>query len=254
MLFRKGKDLIHDHLHIGRNNVIARALGQMPDIICCGHDEVKNIEGFKFDLISISAFDPVKKTKLVEDPSNFIEMVSFLPKTAKIVYYSTARVFDNVSKNLHSNYIKNKLLEENVLFSLFKDVSIFYLPNLIPECSEDNSPFFSMVKKNYKDNFVSFDVTPESTWNYIYPSDIPQSLTDLERVLTKQILLSKTSISVAQIVDKLIGRRNLNVFYNGDKTEDYPNRDLCSCIYTSNDAGQNLSWVENLMEHWEHED
>lgn len=239
-----------NHLHIGRNNIVGRAFERMPNVLCRTHDEVSNMEDFNFDLISISAFDPIKKTLFVKNPSCFIKMVSRFPEASKIVYFSTARVFGKILEKQYSNYVKNKLVEESVLSSLFENLSIFYLPNLIPKYPTDNSPFFDIVKKNYKNNRASFDVSPKSTWNFIYPSDIPLAIEDLRYSLPKQILLSETSISVTQIVEKLNKHKELNVLFSENRVEHYPNRDLCSCIYTANDAGRNLTWITDMMDYW----
>jgi hypothetical protein len=240
--------MTYKHLHIGSNNAIGRALALMPDVICCSHNEVNDIEFFNFEFISISAFDPIKKTRLVEDPVDFIKMVSRFPKSTKIVYFSTARIFDESTEKNRSIYVKNKHSEESILSSLFKDLSIFFLPNLIPQHPADNSPFFNRMKKNYANNFVHFDVTPESTWNFIYPSDISKALLRLESALHKQILLSETSTSAAQMVEELLSMKDLNVIYSGNKTHHYPNRGLCPEIFTMGDAGQNSSWIRNIME------
>lgn len=233
-------------LHIGSNDAIGRSLKYSTNVQVISHHDAHDIDFSEFEVISLSAFDPSRKKRL--KPSDITELLKARCSAAstKILYYSTCRVFDDTVNERHLNYVRNKVSDEVSLLDHFSNVSIVYLPIIIPTSVKDNSPFFKNLFMHLSHKRVRFDVSGYSTWNFIHASEFSRLLHYHHQLDKRQTLVSQTSIAVNQILDHFgVSAASWSVEL-GDLTTHFPSKNTLPRWIAQNDAGLNLTWLTEL--------
>ena len=233
------------HLHIGLNNVIGAAVkAQGINTISHFHD-FKTLKDYEY--ISISAFDPALKLSdgLSFDLVN--KVIKMSSKSTKILYISSCRVFDD-PENKFSTYTKNKKNEERLLRQNFDNVSAIYLPNIIEEKhGVIRNNFLRIFMENLKINRIVFDVSMQSSWNFVLDKDIASIIASTKMWREKIIALSATDTKIADlhsIATNLI--EGVTTRY-GENIVRYPKYTPYEIIHTKIDLGSNLNWVHDKI-------
>lgn len=244
-IFKRKKNRI---LHIGSNDVIGRSLKQCNTVDVVSHISVKEINLSNYDVISVSAFDPARKKitrscKLIQ-----ILIRNCSGNNQKIIYYTTCRVFDDVLTDRHKHYVNNKLSDVASLRSHFRDVSVVYLPIIIPNSVRDNSPFFENFFKNFLENRVQFDVAVTSSWNFIKSSEFVNLIHNHEVLENEQCLLSQNPVEIGQMITYLGATKKSFEMKFGDQRVDYPGDTSIKKIFSIIDTGASLEWLSKLRD------
>lgn len=192
------------HLHIGKNNVIARA------IIRNGAAKVVSSNEFlgmtkdqlsRYSNVSISAFNPFLKKHVLngEDP-----VIDFIKKNIRsdihIIYISTARVFDQPVSVKHRIYVNNKNIIRNSLENFYKNFSCLYLPNIVPIVEEDSSDFVDQFLNNLDKKLVLFDCDEQSYWNFIDPDELGKFILSLREPVGNISVMCENNLYVRDLI------------------------------------------------------
>tara|TARA_Y100000996_G_scaffold348036_1_gene286525 strand:- start:2637 stop:3308 length:672 start_codon:yes stop_codon:yes gene_type:complete len=220
----------------------------LPNIKVIGHDELYSIKEKKPESVSISAFDPKRKIA-INRSSNFIsEVCSLIPKHCKVIYFSTARILDNATEPRHAAYVENKVHDEIQLRAFFDNVSIVYLPLIIPQSREDKNFFIETFFKNLKSRSIVFDVSLDSSWNFIHPSDLKIITNNINKLTEKQLLINKKSFTGHDFVSFAKQLCSLKSITYGDKIVRYPEAIKTNVMYGEYDFFSNYNWLKVLDE------
>ena len=158
-----------DNLFIGKNNIFGR-YAQLMGYKCVSHNDIEKLDLNKYDRIIISAFSPINKRGITDD--RLVEYIIGFGYRGKITYISTMRVGSNEKRYEH--YSNSKLRQENLLIKNFKkNVSIKRFPVVLENNShQDISGFALHLKNGLQIGKVVFDVTPESSWYFVFIDDV----------------------------------------------------------------------------------
>ncbi|MDB4202991.1 hypothetical protein N9767_01275 [Planktomarina temperata] len=210
------------HLHIGKNNVIGRAFTRSGNVNVIASNEINKVDLNSYDKISISAFDPLLKEKLGNDKlvSNILERIN---SDIEILYFSTVRAFEYKIPSRHISYAANKKASAQRLLSHAPHAKIVYLPNILPKTNKDQSNFIKMFHNNLINGFIRFDVSKDSSWNFICPDSLVTALNIDDFKDKHNVFINKTWITALQLVEaaRLHYARDFEINY-GDKKVVYP--------------------------------
>lgn len=193
------------HLHIGKNNVIGRA------IIRNGAAKVVSSNEFldmtkdqlsRYTNVSISAFNPCLKKHVLkrEDP-----VIDFMKKNIgrdiHIIYISTSRVFDQPVSVTHRIYVNNKNSIRNSLEKFYKNFSCLHLPNIVPIVEEDSSDFVDQFLNNLDKKLVFFDCDEQSYWNLIDPDELGKFILSLGGPVGDISVMCENNLYVRDLIE-----------------------------------------------------
>ena len=156
-------------LHIGKNNVFGDYAEQQGQNVV-SHSDLSEEMVSSYGKLVISAFSPLNKSGNTQDA-----VIDFLTsndgKAIEIIYLSTARIGCRSEK--YRYYVEAKLRQEKKLKKVFGDrLTIKRFTNILPE---KESPFLSnflhMLRNNYRQGKIEFDVAPSSSWNFVLIRD-----------------------------------------------------------------------------------
>ena len=192
------------HLHIGKNNVLIHVFQRSGFCEVVSNAELLSMSKRdlkKFTKVSISAFNPDLKLRFqnMEDP-----ITAHLRKNIHlqnhIIYFSTARIFDENISEHYALYIKNKEFISSLIKETFPHFSCVYLPNIIPILNKDKSNFIDQFLKNLSRKNVSFDCNTDSYWNYVNPDRVVDFINNLSEPIVEALLMNQTHLTVNELI------------------------------------------------------
>lgn len=234
------------HLHIGRSDAIGRYYSSLSNTLVIGHHELSLIKKTEFSSVSISAFNPARKND-VDHSDDFIKRLCLsIPSWCHVIYFSTARVLDSEHTMRHAAYVRNKISDEMYLSNFFDNLSVVYLPLIIPTCQNDKNVFLEMFFRNLKLGSVVFDVDLDSSWNFIHPTDLKFLVSNTETLGRKQLLVSKKSFTGHDFLKfgKYLGEVRSVRFGSG--VVNYPVKNEMKTFYGKFDFFDDLNWLDTL--------
>ena len=192
------------HLHIGKNNVLGRAFQRCEFCKVVSNAELLSMSKRdlnKFTKVSISAFNPDLKFHFqnMEDPIT-AHLRKNIHLQTHIIYFSTARIFDENISEGYAFYVKNKQFISSLIKETFPHSSCVYLPNIIPILNKDKSKFIDQFLKNLSRKIVSFDCNAESYWNYVNPDRVVDFINNLSESNVEVLLMNQTHLTVNELV------------------------------------------------------
>lgn len=157
------------NLFVGKNNIFGR-YAQSMGYECVSHNEIEKLDLNKYDRLILSAFSPVNKRGIPDD--KLVDYIINFGYRGKVTYISTMRVGSNEKRYRH--YSDSKLRQENLLIKSFKNkVSIKRFPVVLENTSYRNISGFALHLKNgLQKGKVVFDVTPDSSWYFVFIDDV----------------------------------------------------------------------------------
>ena len=234
---------MYEHVHIGASDIIGRHYATLPKVLVISHHELSCLPKTGVKSVSISAFDPLRKSEIV--PSvDFIDSVCLaLPSSCKIIYFSSARVLERNSSSRHAIYVENKMFDEVRLRAVFPNLSVVYLPLVIPLHHSDKNEFLGTFFGNLKSELVTFDVGADSSWNFIHPSDLNLLIDNIDSLHRRQLLVSKRAFTGHDFVRfaREVGKVNLVEF--GEGVFHYPTYSDTAILYAEFDYFDNFDWL-----------
>ena len=234
------------HLHIGRSDIIGRYYSSLTNTLVIGHDELPSIKKFEFSSVSISAFNPTRKNKIIHSDVFINRLRLYLPSWCHVIYFSTARVLDSEHSVRHDAYVRNKISDEMYLRSFFDKLSVVYLPLIIPMSNNDKNFFLEVFFRNLKLGSIVFDVDIDSSWNFIHPTDLKFLIFNIKSLGRKQLLVSKKSFTGHDFVKFGKYLERICSIKFGSGIFHYPAKNEIKTLYGKFDFLNNLNWLESL--------
>jgi len=208
------------HIHVGKANCIGYAFDSLSaaDLVL-SHREALDFDFTDVEILSVSAFDPEKKTRLIED--FWLTQVNVNFKTT-VQYISTGRSLMSGSRH-HEVYIANKRKEMAVIQSKFENCQIFYVSNVVPINCQYLTGFFKLFVSNFRMGLIDFDVHKDSKWDFI-PVSVLISFMREKQSLKGQAEFngfSMHSFTVSELVDTVSRLGNIRNVSFGSSIQHY---------------------------------
>lgn len=192
------------HLHIGKNNVIGRALSNMANTTVLSTEEfITSRINFSshYSLVSVSAFDPNWKNNIIQTGDFLTSCIKKkISSDVRFVYISTARALEKMCAERHRIYVDNKNWIYKNLSKHFSNSSCIYVPNIIPDISPGVSPLIDKYLFNLRKGIVQFDLNLESTWNFVDAASLAPCIESYTLAGGHYLLRSDKQISVADFL------------------------------------------------------
>lgn len=234
------------HLHIGRSDIIGRYYASLPNTLVISHNELSTIRDIEFSIVSISAFNPARKNEIIRADDFIDQLCQSLPLKCNVIYFSSARVLDFELRERHAAYVDNKNSDEMRLREFFPDLSVVYLPLILPLCYSDKNFFLETFFKNLKAGSVVFDVAPDSSWNFIHPSDLKFLIQKAHLLAKKQLLVSRRSFTGHDFVRFARHLVKVESVEFGSGIYQYPVKSDIKTLYGKFDFFKNFDWLDLL--------
>lgn len=236
-------------LHIGSNDVLGREIKNIAGVKVISHNEVEMLDISSFPRISISAFDPKRKFRIIKEDKLMSQIATLCSKHQEIIYISSCRVSDYKAVGAHENpYIVNKLTDENKLINMFHNVKIVYLPMIIPMSKEDDSRFFKQFFINLNAGRIIFDVHKKSNWNFVFVGDVISILNENTSLPQYAQILSKGDVTVSQLINEFKGSVDPSAIQIDGPKRTYPGFRFPNVLECTHDTSISLNWLSELRE------
>lgn len=233
-------------LHIGANNALGRAASHLRNVDVISHKRLEHVDIGKYGRIEVSAFDPHRKTYIVDKNPIIDFLAERVNSTQKIIYFSSARLLQKAENGIHFAYISNKLYDERYLGHISNNYTIIYLPVIVPISSEDNSKFFDIIFSNFAKGFMEFDVNINSSWNVVFAEDVIKTIGCNKLLDQRYYVGSRHSLILDSLKDFLLKKNSDLKLSFGDRERHYPEKVFVKKLYTQNDLGLDVEWLEKV--------